>query len=527
VMPLTMSMEMLAEAAAALVPARRLVGMRDVRAYRWLALEGDKLSVKIVATVRPGTNGGEVSVQLFEADVPAGTPPPAPIAEGTMLMAEAYPAPPARAPLALAGERPSRWAPGDLYRHGMFHGPAFRGVVSMDRWGEDGAEATLQTRPAADLFASTRQPSLITDPVLLDQPGQVVGFWTAEHLERGFVVFPSHLEALHLYAAPSSAPQRLTCQARIALVGEQQVRSDLDVVDGSGRLVARLVGWWDRRFDLPRDFVRFLYAPGEATLGRPWPAPMAARSGAPGLEAWRLGLDDFPEGFFTSHGGVWQRALAYAVLSRKERELWRGLRTPESRRVEWLLGRVLAKDALRATLQRLYGLRLAPADVEILPDPEGRPVAAGAWTSQVPRVPILSVSHADGVAVALVGDAEAAAGVGVDVERALPMAGDAQRLAFTTGEQALLTSLGAGGEDVWPLRLWCAKEAVAKALGLGLLGGPRALVAEHLDAENGTVRLRLSGEMAARLPAVNGRTLVAHTSRDSGLVVATSLYTTE
>jgi hypothetical protein len=33
--------------------------------------------------------------------------------------------------------------------------------------------------------------------------------------------------------------------------------------------------------------------------------------------------------------------------------------------------------------------------------------------------------------------------------------------------------------------------------------------------------------MAARLPAVNGKTLVAHTSRDSGLVVATSLYTTE
>jgi phosphopantetheinyl transferase len=195
--------------------------------------------------------------------------------------------------------------------------------------------------------------------------------------------------------------------------------------------------------------------------------------------------------------------------------------------VEWLLGRVLAKDALRVTLQRRYGLRLSPADVEILPDPEGRPVASGAWTGEVPSVPILSLSHAGGVAVALVGDADAAAGVGVDVERAGRMADDAERLAFTTGEQALLTSLGAGGEDVWPLRLWCAKEAVAKALGLGLVGGPRALVAEHLDAEKGTVRMRLTGEMAARLPAVNGRTLVAHTSRDSDLVVATSLYEAE
>jgi phosphopantetheinyl transferase len=488
-----------------------------------MALEGEKLSVKVVATVRPDTNGGEVSVQLFEADAAA----PTPIVEGTMVMADAYPEPPPSVPFALAGERPSRWTPDDLYKEGMFHGPAFRGVVSMDRWGEDGAEATLRTRPADGLFASTRTPALVTDPVLMDQPGQVVGFWTAEHLERGFVVFPSHLEALHLYAAPSSVPQRLKCQARIALMGEQQVRSDLDVVDESGRIVARLVGWWDRRFDLPRAFVRFLYAPGEAMLGRPWPGPVAALSAASGLEAWRLGLDDFPDGFFTSHGGVWQRALACAVLSRRERELWRALRTPEARRVEWLLGRVLAKDALRATLQKRHGLRLSPADVEILPDPEGRPVASGAWTRDLARVPMLSLSHAGGVAVALVGDADAATGVGVDVERAGRMAEDAERLAFTTGEQALLTSMGAGGEDVWPLRLWCAKEAVAKALGLGLVGGPRALVAEHLDAESGTVRMRLSGEMAARLPAVNGRTLIAHTSRDSDLVVATSLYTTE
>jgi phosphopantetheinyl transferase/acyl carrier protein len=525
VMPLTMSMEMLGEAAAALVPGRRLVGMRDVRAYRWMALDGEKLTVKLVATAKPDTN--EVSVQIFEADAAPAAVAPTPLVEGTMVLADAYPEPPVSAPFALTGERPSKWGPQDLYQGVMFHGPAFRGVVSMDRWGEDGAEATLRTLPSTELFRSTRSPALVTDPVLMDQPGQVVGFWMAEHLETGFVVFPFHLEALHLYAEPFMTSRPLKCRARIVLVGEQQVRSDLDVVDEGGRLVARLTGWWDRRFELPPPFLRFLHAPGQAMLGQPWPAPVAALPGAGGFQAHRLGLDDFPEGFFTSHGGVWQRALAHVVLSRKERELWRGLRMPEPRRVEWLLGRVAVKCALRALLETRYGLRLLPADVEILPDPEGRPVASGAWTRDVARVPILSLSHAGGVAVALVGEADAAVGVGVDVERAGRMADDAERVAFTTSEQALLTSLAAGGDDVWPLRLWCAKEAVAKALGLGLVGGPRALVAEHLDAENGTVRMRLSGEMAARLPAVNERTLIAHTSRDSGLVVATSLYTTE
>jgi phosphopantetheinyl transferase (holo-ACP synthase) len=287
----------------------------------------------------------------------------------------------------------------------------------------------------------------------------------------------------------------LKCRARIALVGEQQVRSDLDVVDEGGRLLARLVGWWDRRFDLPRPFLRFLHAPGESMLGQPWLAPVAALPSAASFQAWRLGLEDFPEGFFTSHGGVWQRALAHVVLSRKERELWRGLRTPEPRRVEWLLGRVVAKCALRVVLEQRHGLRLWPADIEVLPDADGRPVPGGEWTRDVLRPPILSLSHASGVAVALVGDADAAAAVGVDLEHAgRRLREDGERLAFTSGEQALLASVGEGGQDVWPLRLWCAKEAVAKALGLR---GWAFRDVEVVDT-GAAPRLRLSGVVRRR-----------------------------
>src|SRR6266704_3595692 len=98
----------------------------------------------------------------------------------------------------------------------MFHGPAFRGVASMDRWGEDGAEATLLTLPLDGLFRSHAGSSLVTDPILLDQPGQVVGFWIAEHLDHGFVVFPFHLKALHLYGPRPEPGTRLRCLARIA-----------------------------------------------------------------------------------------------------------------------------------------------------------------------------------------------------------------------------------------------------------------------------------------------------------------------
>jgi acyl transferase domain-containing protein/phosphopantetheinyl transferase len=521
VMPLTMSMEILAEAAMALAPGRRLIGMRDVRAYRWLSLEAEKLTLKVSATARPGAEGSEVSVQIFDADGREGSASVAPIVEGIMVLGDAYPEPPVVEALRLAQERPSKWTPERLYEDMMFHGPAFRGVVSMDRWGDDGAEATLQVLGVEGLFRSTATPALATDPVLMDQPGQVVGFWIAEHVETGAVVFPFHLEALHLYGPSPAARERLKCQARIALIGDQQVRSDLDIVDSSGRLRARLVGWWDRRFDLPKRFLRFLHAPREVVLSEAWPAPVGGLAG--GFCAHRLALDSFPVAFFTAHGGVWQRALAHLILGPRERELWRGLRTPEPRRLEWLLGRVVAKDALRVFLAEHHGIRLSPADVEIIPDEHGRPVPGGAWTADVPRVPILSLSHAAGVAVAVVGDGNSAAGVGVDLEHAGRLKDGAEELAFTSSEQGLLASVADSRQESWPLRLWCAKEAVAKALGLGLVGGPRALVAAHLDSVSGTVQLRLSGEMALRFPAVDGRPLLAHTTRERDVIVATSL----
>ena len=40
------------------------------------------------------------------------------------------------------------------------------------------------------------------DPVLLDAAGQLIGFWAADELERGRVVFPFRLAALDVYAPP-------------------------------------------------------------------------------------------------------------------------------------------------------------------------------------------------------------------------------------------------------------------------------------------------------------------------------------
>jgi phosphopantetheine--protein transferase-like protein len=278
---------------------------------------------------------------------------------------------------------------------------------------------------------------------------------------------------------------------------------------------------------MPRSFLRLLLSPSDAVLSEPWSTPATSLSASGAVQAHRLTLDAFPDGFFTAHGEIWRKVLVRQILGHRERELWHNLRTPESRRLEWLLGRVVAKDAVRQHVKERYGVVLCPADVEILPDGNGRPVVTGRWTDQVPCVPLVSLSHSAGVAVAVVADCEVGRGVGVDIEHMGRMNEHVEALAFTSRERELLSSVSGSQKDGWPLRFWCAKEAAAKALGQGMVGGPQALVVQALDTKSGIAQISLAGELAHRVREADGIILTAFTAREGDLVVATSLYKSE
>jgi phosphopantetheinyl transferase (holo-ACP synthase) len=97
-------------------------------------------------------------------------------------------------------------------------------------------------------------------------------------------------------------------------------------------------------------------------------------------------------------------------------------------------------------------------------------------------------------------------------------------VAFTPEEQALLSSSNVdAAADDWPLRLWCAKEAVSKALGRGMIRGPQDLVAQALDARVGAVEIILAGEMGRLFPEFAGHPQRAYTAREGDFIVASCL----
>ena len=375
-------------------------------------------------------------------------------------------------------------------------------MKAVERFGDDGTVARLEALPREGLFRSNPRPAFLTDPVLLDAAGQVLAYWVKERSGLLVDVFPYRLGELRLFAPPPEPGAKVECRVRAELVGETRTRCDIALVDAAGRVYGELSSWEDRRFELPPPFVQLRVAPADALLSAPWNGPLA---GVPaGAEVVGRRLDSLTEDLLEASGGIWLKVLSHLVLSRAEREVWRAMKAVPSRRRDWLLGRAVAKDAVRELVRRRFGLRLRPADVEIVPDPYGRPEVRGSWTSKIDYAPAVSISHSNGVAVALAA-LDRGTLIGIDIESVSRRRPGFEQAAFTPRERELVASLGDEQRLEWYLRLWCAKEAAGKAVGRGLSDGLHAFEVKTAALDAGEVRLRAGRVAPRRSPGASGR----------------------
>jgi phosphopantetheinyl transferase len=215
--------------------------------------------------------------------------------------------------------------------------------------------------------------------------------------------------------------------------------------------------------------------------------------------------------------------LADLMLSPGEGKYWRSMRAVDKRRHEWLLGRSVAKDAVRRLVEEHSGVQLAPAAVEIRPDPYGRPRAVGPWTARLGIQPAISISHSHGTAVAL------AAGhpgqlVGIDLENLAQRREDFEAIAFSPDERRMLAAMPRESRQEWALRMWCAKEGVAKALGRGFSSGIQAFHITSAETGSGVVQMELREQALQQFPRLRGKSLPAYTGREKDCVFSTTIY---
>jgi len=517
VVPLSMSLEMLAAAASLLTPGQNLVGLKNISVQHWLALPDGRLELTLTAR-RLSEAPGEIEVVLETA---AQSPEPGertrPAVTGTMVFAPEYPSPPPAGdfypgePLAAVPES------AEFYPRALFHGPAFRCVRAIRQAGKLGLEAELQTPPGQPLSGTRGEGGLQTDPVLLDGAGQVVGLWAVSALTENFVIFPRGIEEIRLYAPLHRMAGPVRCQVTPRLAGPTQIRSEVRLLSEDGALLATLTGLVHQRAQFSAQFHDFRGS-RQVLLSRPWPLPEQCPDGAGQLVCRRV--DPLPLEADTADGRIWLEVLAHIILDPGERRDWANLRGPARRRQEWLSARLAGKEAVRCLLRQHHGLDVWPADIEIYQEARGKPRVRGGWLARLTAEPEVSLSHSGGVAVALAATGAAGVRVGIDLEALRRPGKGFTPLAFDPEEERLLMDLGATGEDGWHLRFWCAKEAVAKALGTGLPHGPREVKVVAVPGRDGTLSLKLTGKLAQEFSHRASQPLQAFTAREGDIIVA-------
>ncbi|MBL1082980.1 polyketide synthase dehydratase domain-containing protein [Streptomyces actinomycinicus] len=433
-----------AEAAAA--PGLHAVAVHGARFDRWLTAT-PPVDVPVTVTPVPG--------RPQHLGVTFG-----PTARAVIELAPHAPAPPPLRPLGDAPERRPEHTAAQLYRERwMFHGPRFQGLTELTGIGERHIRGVITT-PAAP-------------GALLDNVGQLLGYWIMATRTERTVVFPVQLREVRFHGPHPAPGARVGCLLRITSLTDTVLEADAELTVG-GRVWARITGWQDRRFDndpSTRPVERF---PERHTLSTAMPG------------GWALVHERWPD--LASRELIMRNSLG-----RTERAAY-AERPPRGRR-QWLLGRIAVKDAVRHWLWQHGEGPVFPAEIRVGNDELGRPGVAGVHGRTLPPLDV-SLAHRAEAGVAIVRPHRPRPGPGIDIEEVTDRDPATLTTALGPAELRLLRALcdDAGEpEAVWFTRFWAAKEAVAKAEGVGFGGRPRDFTV--LEAAPDGSRLLVSGRL--------------------------------
>lgn len=467
VLPMTMSIEFLAETGSLLAPGEGLIGFEGIRAMRWIGLkdvptEDLRIEARVVS-FDEATAVRRIEAKFYASDTLSF--------QATVLFSSAY-----RQDLRLDIVDSSQDGPwpidaSQIYSERyMFHGPAFHVMTELDTFGNPGASAKLEVLPKERLFPGNPDPILLTDPCLMDGIGQIVGLWS---MFQGVPILPCAADRIEIYGPTppvgTRTPIRMEC---VHLSNDtRQIRCHVEIFDGEGNLWVRVQNWTEWLMHWSNEYL-------EATRMPIWFA-LSTELPLPGLPDGSVCMQLDKE-HLAGPDAEWVTRIFLHTTEVPEVMAISG----NKKKREVLRNRIAVKDAARIWIARQQqSVFPYPCEFIVGHDDKGAPRLEPA---DDPGWPYLSVSHSDGATVALA----ASVPVGIDVE---PESRDVLSIVdqfLGPGEQERLAPLADGMPDeAWPLRFWCAKEAVGKMLGTGLEGRPKQF--EVVDvAPTGAVVIR-------------------------------------
>ncbi len=513
VVPFTVMAEMLAEAAALLVPGRAWTALREITAHRWIPYESEPVTL-VIEGYRDPSRPEEVRVTITNRgnSGPSARPPgDGPVVEGTVVFADSRSEAPIAGDFTLEAAGPSNFTADQLYHEGwLFHGPALQGLARVGLSAPSGIEGTIRVLSHRPILTKNTTNGLLTDVIVLDSFTHLLGCWSLDQLQEGEVVFPLRLTELTIHGEDPPEGTEVACRIQVRDVERYRLRADAEIVRPDGRVWMRLQGWEDWRFYWPHCYRDQFRMPEHTFLGERLEVPSLPSDA---VAVWLEPPADFAR-------PIWSDVLEAVQLDPEERSELRALPGPRKRRTSRLWGRVAAKEAVRRVLADRGSEPHYPADLVIVADRYGRPRLRSRLTPEAGEEEAsVSIAHTEGVAIALAALSPEAR-VGIDVERIVDRETGFEELAFSESERSLLDQLTADGTSraEWVARFWCAKEAAGKSTGRGLMVGPASVEVLGWEVSKQSLCIALGPDLRAACPEWSGsRRSVSSLRREANL----------
>ncbi|WP_026309806.1 type I polyketide synthase [Niabella aurantiaca] len=420
VIPMTMIFELFGDITARQVPGRKVHKICNTKVHQWM---------NVAQPFRETVTGHWKGPDLAQLDLEK-------YAAAEVMLAGTLPAAP-KTDDNIGKDLGIQITPEKIYKAHMFHGPAYQGILSVTAIGERGIKGRIKGAGGKGS--------------LLDNAGQLFGLWLQLTLTKDRIAFPVKIQEIAFYGDMEDQEGVFDCTCVRTAMNDEFVTANI-VMQREGRTWAIITGWQNRRLEIDEALWRISMSPLQHRLSEEL---------APGVFL-----------FYNAYNRVvsWDFILK-RYFNQEEKKHYQGL-NPARKKI-WMISRVAVKDAVRALLQRERGYSCFPITFSTRSNEKQQPYVAGEAVEDI-RV---SLAHkgTDAVAVAASGRP-----VGIDIERIAVRTPDFMELACTAAERALIRDLDPAE---WSTRLWVAKEAYGKMLGLGLKGDPRAYEVKQIRGD--------------------------------------------
>ena len=424
VIPMTMTFELLAEAAHKQDLSKKIVRIGPISVFQWMEvhtpfvkkIEGVWKSEEVLSLGIKNYASGEVTLR-------DSYPKPDPYYEGEIDLGENVRGLPTTE---------------EIYEKYMFHGPEYQGIEKVVNVTDMGIRTYIRQQAGK---AS-----------LLDNMGQTYGLYLHLILDVNFVTFPVKVQNITFYQDMYNQEGLFECVC-INKTMEGDFTTCEMILKRNGKLWCVVKGWQNRRFE----FDELL-----------WKVTLNPKRN---LMAKQIAPQVF---FFDSvypNAAVWG-FLRKRYLNQPEKKHHDAL--PLNKRKDYLISRIALKDSLRSYMQDEKDKVTYPIEYFVRYDERGKPYVYGVDGIEEMEV---SLAHKGSNGVSIVSEKP----VGIDIETIEERSGNFMELSYTTHELELMK-----GRNIaeWSTRFWVAKEAYGKMLGVGLQGNPKRYEVKKILDEN-------------------------------------------